>query len=82
MIGELSNSEHGEANVSLGENKDGVLGPLKENEKIPLSKINSEDFEREQKNCVSLAEIWKLAEDVSNREFEVRKDRLIRISHS
>ena len=50
-------------NVSFGENKDDVLGALKENEKISLLKINSEDFEREQKNCVNLAEIWKLSED-------------------
>ena len=82
MIDEVSTPELEEANFSIGENKDDILGASEENDKVPLSKINTDDFEKEQKNCASLAELWKLAVDGNNREFEVRKDRLVRISQS
>ena len=57
MIDELSNPEREEVNATIGEEKDDILGELEKNEKIPLSKIKSEEFETEQKNCVSLSEI-------------------------
>ena len=46
---ELSTPEHEKTNASIGENKDNILGALEENEKVPLSKIKSEEFEMEQK---------------------------------
>ena len=82
MIDGLSSPEREEMNATIDENKDDILGALEVNEKVPLSKIKSEEFETEQRNCINLAEIWKMAEDVNNREFDVRKDRLIRISLS
>ena len=82
MMDELSSTEREEMKATIDEKKDDILGALERNEKVPLSKIKSEEFETEQKNCISLSEIWKMAEDVNSREFEVRKNRLVRISHS
>ena len=82
MIDGLSSPKGEEMNATIDEKKDDILGALEENEKVPLAKIKSEEFEMEQRNCISLSEIWKMAEGVNNREFEVRKDRLICISHS
>ena len=82
MMDGLSSPEREEMNATIDEKKDDILGALEDNEKVPLAKIKSEEFETEQKNCISLSKIWKMAEDVNNKEFEVRKDRLIRISHS
>ena len=82
MIDELSSPESEEMNTTIDGKKDDISGALEQNEKVPLAKIKLEKFETEQKNCISLSEIWKMAEDVNSREFEVRKNRLVRISHS
>ena len=65
----LSSPEREEMNATIDEKKDDILGALEENEKVPLSKIKSKEFEAEQSNCISLSEIWKMAENVNNSEF-------------
>ena len=82
MMDGLSSPDREELNVTIDEKEDNILGSLGEKEKLPLAKIKSEQFAIEQRNCISLSEIWKMAEDVNNCEFEIRKDRLIRITHS
>ena len=73
MMDGLSSPDHVEMNMTIDEKKDDILGSLGEKEKVPLAKIKSEEFEIEQRNCISLSEIWKMAKDVNNSEFETRK---------
>ena len=64
------------------EEEDSILPTLTGLEKPPLSCISEEEFRDKQKVCSSLKDSWEKTKTCLDKEFKIKKDRLVRFSNS